>query len=91
MQSCVTRLFRNTAAGDHRSFHHFFQSRLARAVIHCCFGYRAAIGIRPESGQVLRRIETDEPPPTSVLFASKRVYYAVWSDKDQHPSIVKSN
>ncbi len=44
----------------------------------------------PESGQVLRRIDSKGVPPTSILYAGEGNYYALWWDKDKHPWILKS-
>jgi len=49
-----------------------------------------AFQVDPENGEVLRRIDTDPAPSSSILFASQGTYYAFWWDKDQHPFIVKS-
>ena len=44
----------------------------------------------PESGKVLRHIDTKVVPPSSIMFAGQGNYYALWWDKDSHPWILKS-
>ena len=38
----------------------------------------------PESGQVLRRIDSKGVPPTSIMYAGQGNYYALWWDKAEH-------